>query len=66
MSARTVAECLAFGIAGTIFLWNVVFAPPGCAISDVIVRWSRAGGPLVPFLFGMLMGHLFWPLHLGR
>lgn len=32
---------------------------PGATISEVMLSWSMSH-PIVPFLFGVLFGHLFW------
>lgn len=42
-----------------VVLWNCYIAPPGEAVSDVLRRWA-AWSPIVPFLFGVLLGHVFW------
>ena len=31
----------------------------GDTISEIV--WYLSARPLVPFLFGLLMGHFFWP-----
>lgn len=46
-------------LTGLIVVWNVFFAGPENAVSDVVIRASTKY-PLVPFLFGLLAGHLFW------
>lgn len=32
---------------------------PGGTISEVLLNSARSS-PLIPFLFGVLMGHMFW------
>jgi hypothetical protein len=56
-----VPEVILLFIIATVVVWNCFFAPPHGAVSDVVRRVS-VRQPFVPFLFGMLAGHLFWPL----
>lgn len=39
-------------------MWSVFNHTPGDTISEKI--WKLAIHPIVPFAFGVLMGHLFW------
>jgi hypothetical protein len=49
-------------VAGIIIVFDVCMAKrgKGDTISDVILGNSLRY-PVIPFLFGVLMGHLFWP-----
>ena len=39
--------------------WTLINKEPGDTISETI--WEDAKSrPLIPFLFGLLMGHFFW------
>lgn len=41
--------------------WDIwARSSPGGTISEVILSSARQS-PLLPFLFGVLCGHLFWP-----
>ncbi len=42
-------------------IWVVIEPTPGDTISAVIARVAL-GNPIVPFAFGVLMGHWFWPM----
>ena len=47
--------------AATLIGWDLyVWQVPNGTISEVVLGWARLH-PIVPFLFGVLMGHLFWP-----
>lgn len=49
------------GVALALGLWDLYARRyPGGTLSEVLLSSARAA-PLVPFLFGVLMGHLFWP-----
>lgn len=37
-------------------IWAIVNRKPGDTITEVI----RAQRPIIPFTFGVVMGHLFW------
>jgi hypothetical protein len=39
-------------------VWSAVNNTTGDTISEMI--WKIAKHPIVPFAFGVLMGHLFW------
>lgn len=50
-------------LAGVVLLfvyecWAAATHTPGDTISEIVWRASRR--PIVPFAFGVLMGHLFW------
>lgn len=34
-------------------------------LSAIILEWSQAY-PILPFVFGVLCGHLFWPQYLEK
>lgn len=34
-------------------------------ISNAVLEWSQAW-PILPFVFGILCGHLFWPQYLSQ
>jgi hypothetical protein len=40
-------------------IWVFVRPPSGDTLSEVIRRWATEH-PVLPFAFGVLMGHLFW------
>lgn len=39
-------------------LWVIATHQPDSTISEAI--WSVARAPMIPFTFGVLMGHFFW------
>lgn len=44
--------------------WDIfayVKAGREATISDILLDWSQRW-PVIPLAFGVLMGHLFWPL----
>lgn len=41
-------------------VYAVLCLPPGSTISEVLLG-AALHYPIVPFAFGFLMGHLFWP-----
>lgn len=41
-------------------IWLAV-TPDKKTISQVIARWA-VKHPIIPFVFGVLMGHWFWPV----
>ncbi len=46
-----------------LILWDVfayLFGGIEGTLSDVVLAWAWQK-PLLPFVFGVLMGHLFWP-----
>lgn len=45
-------------------VWLYVTEPEGNTISEALLWSSRH--PVVPFAFGVLMGHLFWPQYRRR
>ena len=51
-------------VTGVIFIvWDLYVAAnptPGDTISEVILDFSRRHA-MIPFVFGVLMGHFFWP-----
>lgn len=49
------AHIVELGVA-VVAAWNFLLAPPGETVSEVL----RRSPPIVPFLFGLLMGHIFW------
>ena len=38
------------------YIWTV----PGGTISETLLGWAK-NHPVVPFMFGVICGHLFWP-----
>ena len=38
--------------------YALINTKPGDTISEII--WAMSKRPLIPFLFGLLMGHFFW------
>lgn len=53
-----------FGVIALLLLyegWTLINGTPNDTISESI--WRLADRPLVPFLFGFLMGHFFWGPH---
>jgi len=40
--------------------WHLVKGKPTETVSAVLLDWS-AHWPVLPFLMGMVMGHLLWP-----
>jgi hypothetical protein len=54
------------GLAVVAGVWDVValyVGQPGSTISNVIVDWSRRV-PLLPFVTGVIVGHLFFPMRI--
>lgn len=51
-------------VVAALILWDVYAAfftaGAGDTISEVVLGWARAH-PVVPFLAGVLAGHLLWP-----
>ena len=41
-------------------IWVYLEPTPGDTISEVLLKYARPH-PVIPFAFGVLMGHLFWP-----
>ena len=39
-------------------IYALLDTKPDDTISEIV--WAMSKRPLVPFLFGLLMGHLFW------
>ncbi len=39
------------------------YRPSGDTISEII--WGLSARPVVPFAFGLLMGHFFWQAYRG-
>lgn len=58
---------LASGLLGVLVcagVWDIVAVAclkPESTISAILQSWSRIY-PILPFLIGVLIGHLFWPL----
>ncbi len=53
-----------FVVAGILLIWDIyvfVTPPKGDTISEVIAEWAQEW-TVVPFVFGVLMGHFFWPV----
>jgi hypothetical protein len=54
---------LFLAIVAAIWLWDwfaVIKGRDGETVSATLSEWSRAW-PILPFLIGILIGHLFWP-----
>jgi len=47
-------------LVGAYDLYAGFFFPPGGTVSEVILDFARKY-PIVPFLMGLLCGHLVWP-----
>jgi hypothetical protein len=50
-------------IVAAVWVWDVyviIQAKPGLTVSATMHRWSVAW-PILPFLVGVLVGHVFWP-----
>ena len=50
-------------LAGVVLLfgyefWAAANGKPGDTISEIV--WRASKRPILPFAFGLLMGHLFW------
>lgn len=66
MSRKTTIAILCI-IAAMLILWDVwlyVTPPSGSTISEALLWTSKH--PIVPFAFGVLCGHWFWPQYRGR
>lgn len=47
-------------VAAALIGWDIfIWAIPGGTISETLLGWATKH-PIVPFAFGVLMGHLFW------
>lgn len=56
------------GVALALIGWDVYLAlaePSGDTISKTLLAFGQ-DHPVVPFAFGTLMGHLFWPMRSTR
>lgn len=62
MSTRIIARIL-LGVVITVMLGWTIYAYNTPVTDDTIseVMWGLNKYPLVPFLFGMVCGHWFWP-----
>ena len=52
-------------LASVLMVWDVyvVFSPePGDTVSEVTLYFAQRH-PVIPFLAGVVCGHLFWPQH---
>lgn len=63
-NTRTGTVWVIFAVAAILLGWEfyVLYFPTvdGSTISEVLLTWARKH-PIVPFLWGVLMGHLHWP-----
>ena len=61
MSSKGVTIALLFGAAGLLVGWDLwlYYHEPTSMISKIILDTARQH-PVLPFLMGVLMGHLFW------
>lgn len=51
------------GITVLLIIWDLYVAntaTPGDTISELVLGYAREH-PVVPFIFGVIMGHFFWP-----
>jgi hypothetical protein len=62
MSSKGVTIALLFGAAGLLVGWDLwlYYHEPTSMISKVVLDTARQH-PVLPFLLGVLSGHLFWP-----
>ena len=62
MSTRLVTAIILIVVSVALIVWDIYAAITpvhGDTISEVL--WTATTQhPVIPFLFGMLMGHLFW------
>lgn len=61
---KRVTMWVVFVVAAILLSWDlyVWLTPPDeDTISEVIARWSEEW-TVIPFTFGVLMGHFFWPV----
>lgn len=50
------------GVTTAVIVWDILLAtmpPKGDTISETIQRFGHKH-PIIPFAFGVLMGHFFW------
>lgn len=62
MSPRWWTILILVATAVILIAWDIVVATnsvKGDTISEILLNFARHH-PVVPFLFGVLMGHLFW------
>lgn len=63
MSDRTKTILILAAVTAVLIGWDVyVWQSPGSGdtISEVVLGWAKKT-VVLPFAFGFLMGHLFWP-----
>ena len=63
MSARLWTIGILVGVTLLLIVWDVYAATNkerGDTISEVVLGFARRH-PVIPFLLGVLMGHLLWP-----
>lgn len=51
--------------AVVLIVWDIYVAVNGVSgdtISEVVLSFAQKH-PVIPFVFGVVMGHLFWPQH---
>ena len=64
--SKTVIFIIFMAVSITVFDFYIVFTEGATeSISAYIIRWSYQY-PSIPFLFGFLMGHLFWKMRDNR
>lgn len=60
-SILAIAMLIGMAVVGLYDVYAYSFLPPGNSVSYVLQAWSRTY-PMLPFFFGLLAGHLFWPI----
>jgi hypothetical protein len=54
----TILLWIGIGLVIVYEIWAMVNSKPDDTISQMV--WRACKRPVVPFLFGLLMGHFFW------
>lgn len=63
MVAQALLSVMFLLVLGVVWIWDsvcIVRQVPQYTVSAMIFQWSTAW-PIVPFLSGVIIGHLFWP-----
>lgn len=64
MPTKSVTTWVIVAAAAALIVWDIRVAAnaiPGDTISELMLAYARAH-PWLPFAWGVLSGHLFWPL----
>lgn len=62
--SRKITIGIILGVTAILIGWDIFVAvnpPQGDTISEIIQEFATKH-PVIPFAFGVLMGHFFWPV----